>query len=225
MFNTLPQLKPLIKKFCEGFKVIDKGHGEKEEERNLKARVFVIQKYIERPLLIGKKKFDIRTFVLVTHDLKLFIFTEGYVKLSAEDFNLSLHHNAEKMKCIHLTNLAVQEHGENYQSLIEDNNFSFLEFEKRMLAEGKKINFREEIWSQIREITRLSMSSSAKTLNPRQKNYCFEIYGFDLMIDENFKVWLIEINTNPGFCTAQSPFLEQLFHRLIGKPTSNFCIF
>jgi len=26
---------------------------------------------------------------------------------------------------------------------------------------------------------------------------CFEIYGFDFMIDANFKVYLIECNTNP----------------------------
>lgn len=198
---------------------MDKGHGDQEEvERTLKCPKFVIQKYMERPLLINRKKFDIRTFVLVNQDHNLYLFTEGYVKLSAENFSLNTDLTDEKLtKCVHLTNLAVQEHGENYQDLIKDNNFSFLEFEKRLALDGRKINFRSEIWNQIRQITKYSLSSCSILLNPREKNFCYEIYGFDLMIDEDLNVQLIEINTNPGFNTAESEFLEQLFHRLMGK--------
>jgi len=28
---------------------------------------------------------------------------------------------------------------------------------------------------------------------------CFELYGFDFIIDEDLRVWLIEANKNPGF--------------------------
>lgn len=39
---------------------------------------------------------------------------------------------------------------------------------------------------------------SVKTaLNPKNRKYCFEIFGYDFFIDEDFRVWLIECNTNP----------------------------
>lgn len=39
-------------------------------------------------------------------------------------------------------------------------------------------------------------------LDPRKKENIFEIFGLDFMIDENFKPYLIEINTNPALETT-----------------------
>lgn len=36
-------------------------------------------------------------------------------------------------------------------------------------------------------------------LNPNKRENCFELMGYDFMIDEDFRVWLIEVNTNPYF--------------------------
>mmetsp|Transcript_23877 Transcript_23877/g.16859 ORF Transcript_23877/g.16859 Transcript_23877/m.16859 type:complete len:110 (+) Transcript_23877:450-779(+) len=30
------------------------------------------------------------------------------------------------------------------------------------------------------------------------KKNCFELFGYDLMIDEDFNVWLIEVNSSPA---------------------------
>lgn len=34
-------------------------------------------------------------------------------------------------------------------------------------------------------------------LNPKKRKNVFELLGYDFLIDEDFRVWLIEVNTNP----------------------------
>lgn len=36
---------------------------------------FIIQKYIEKPMLIEGKKFDIRVWALLTHTLEFYVFS------------------------------------------------------------------------------------------------------------------------------------------------------
>lgn len=39
--------------------------------------------------------------------------------------------------------------------------------------------------------------SAKNSMNPSKRRNCFEFFGFDFMIDEDFRIWLIEANTNP----------------------------
>ena len=48
-----------------------------------------MQKYIERPLLIGGRKFDIRSYVLLTPDHKVHMFRESYVRTSSAPFDIA----------------------------------------------------------------------------------------------------------------------------------------
>ena len=41
-------------------------------------------------------------------------------------------------------------------------------------------------------------------IDPLRRENTFEIFGLDFMIDEAFKPWLIEINTNPDITTSSS---------------------
>lgn len=67
----------------------------------------------------------------------------------------------------------------------------------------------------MKNLVNLSMLSVRKKLNPENRNFCMEIYGYDFIIDEEFKVWLIEINTNP--CIEESSkLLEMILPRMIG---------
>jgi tubulin monoglycylase TTLL3/8 len=66
---------------------------------------FVAQKYIETPLLIHNRKFDIRQWVLVTNwnPLTVWIYAEPYVRFPASDFSF----NDITNKYVHLSNNAV----------------------------------------------------------------------------------------------------------------------
>lgn len=60
----------------------------------------------------------------------------------------------------------------------------------------------------------LAMISAKRKLNPNKRKHCFEIFGYDYIIDSDFNVWLIEVNTNP--CIEESSnLLKMLLPRML----------
>lgn len=58
------------------------------------------------------------------------------------------------------------------------------------------------------------MISAKRKLNPNKRKHCFEIFGYDYIIDSDFNVWLIEVNTNP--CIEESSnLLKMLLPRML----------
>lgn len=53
-----------------------------------------------------------------------------------------------------------------------------------------------------------------RKLNPNKRNQCFELFGYDFIIDAEFNTWLIEANTNP--CLEESSqLLKMLLPRML----------
>ena len=56
-------------------------------QKQLRNFTFVVQKLIERPLLFHKRKFDIRTWVLMnSSDGKVYVYSESYVRTSSKEY-------------------------------------------------------------------------------------------------------------------------------------------
>jgi hypothetical protein len=66
----------------------------------------------------------------------------------------------------------------------------------------------------MKNYTRISLESIRKKLNPNKKQHCFEIFGYDYILDNEFNTWLIEANTNP--CLEESSeILKMLLPRML----------
>jgi len=61
--------------------------------------------------------------------------------------------------------------------------------------EGSDI-FEERLKPQIKDIIKQSMMCALDGIENRKNT--FELYGYDFMVDEDYKVWLIEINSSPS---------------------------
>lgn len=187
---------------------------------------YVIQKYIENPLIVNRRKFDIRQWVLVsTNNLNIttiWRFNEPYVRFGSEDYDTSDLTNLFS----HLTNNSITKHNEikspkdinatDGKDITFNKNEEF-EFKKNMWNKDDFINYldkhyEKDIWikklqSKIDNILILTIECSKDILELRKNSY--EIYGFDLMIDNDFNVWLIEVNSSPD-CTYSTPVTEKI---------------
>ena len=141
------------------------------------------------------------------------MFKEGYIRTSSHKFTLS--QESIDQPFIHLTNNAVQQFDSNYGKLEEGNQLSFKAASDILKNQnGLDVDFYEILNNDIIPIIELSFKSVEGKLNPNCKKHSFEIYGYDFMIDELLRPWLIEVNTNP--CLEEtSKILRQYLPRMI----------
>lgn len=80
---------------------------------------WVVQKYIENPLLVLRRKFDVRLWVLVTsiNPLRIWSYDEPYVRFSCKSYAVDDLDN----NLVHLTNNAVSKKAKQKKELIEGN--------------------------------------------------------------------------------------------------------
>ncbi|CAG10623.1 unnamed protein product [Tetraodon nigroviridis] len=180
----------------------------------------LVSRYINNPLLIDEFKFDVRLYVLVTSydPLLIYVYEEGLAR-----FFLNLVHRFATVKYdqtsknikntfMHLTNYSVNKKSSDYVSCddpeVEDygNKWSMSAVLRYLKQEGKDTTL---LMRQVEDLiikaimgAEQQIATACKTFVPHKTN-CFELYGFDVLIDANLKPWLLEVNLSPSLaCDA-----------------------
>ena len=184
------------------------------EESKTKCNHLIIQKYIEAPALYNNRKFDIRIWVLFTYisrsyNINVYVFKEGHLKACSEPFSLS-----SDDLYVHLTNYSVQKYNRNFSKMEIGNEISFKTFQEELDKKNANKNFKKDIFPKITKIIAISANSCKNKINILNRNNCFEIFGYDFILDQYYEPFLLEVNTNPGL-EESSPLIKMLVPRMI----------
>lgn len=174
---------------------------------------FIIQKYLEKPYLVNKRKFDIRCYAMITSLNGLiqgYFYQEGYIRTASKIFSLS-----SNSKFVHLTNDAVQKKSEDYGKFEKANKMSYIDFQRYLDSHHPvKVNFFNEILPEIKNIVQDTIKAVYLKIDINKRAHCFEVFGYDFLLDSALKPWLLEVNTNPCL-ELSSPHLARIIPAML----------
>ena len=105
---------------------------------------------------------------------------------------------------------------DSYGQFEDGNQLSYDRLQELLLKEQPDcgVDVVRDIVPTMKHLILKSAFSVRKTIDPFKRKYCFELFGYDFILDEDFNTWLIEVNTNP--CLEESSqMLKQYLPRMV----------
>jgi tubulin polyglutamylase TTLL6/13 len=177
----------------------------------------IAQEYIS-PYLIDNLKFDLRIYALITsaEPLRIYLHDEGMARFCTHPYSKPSAANL-RVSFAHLTNYSLNKHNPHFEEP-EDPEHADFGHKRSMssvfrLMEERGVNV-SKLKVQIENIVRLTvisiqplLATNYRTAIPWHdgRSRCFEVLGFDIMIDKGGLPWLLEVNWAPSLATG-SPF-------------------
>ena len=161
----------------------------------------VLQRYIE-PLLLSGKKFHLRVFVLVVGDCTVFVHRQFLAIVSLEEYvMLDLSQTKAHLTNICHQNIQCEEDQAQCMRLFEEVAEELVDTGACVSAEDAKAKMKRAE-EDVLELTKVTMDAVTKELTFQARPSGFELFGFDYLVDENWRVWLLEANAEPDLKMA-----------------------
>jgi hypothetical protein len=185
----------------------------------------IVQRYVPRPLLVRPgRKFDVRVLAVVVCDARgvmaCHVFQQAYMRLTAALFDPRVSAGRE----VHLTNHSVQgklaasgpANEEGGRPASDHDVLRPLEtLDAELLPEGGAgraggASVQSVLFPAFESAIAAVVSATARAVHPCRRPRCFELLGFDFLIDTALTAHMLEVNSNPAIENA-APFIVPLF--------------
>ncbi|XP_071576774.1 tubulin polyglutamylase TTLL5 isoform X1 [Temnothorax nylanderi] len=192
-------------------------------EKILTDESVIVAQYINNPLLIDGHKCDLRLYVAVTNydPLLIYLYEEGLVRFAAVKYDGGSQYIWNP--CMHLCNYSINKFHVDYVKSedpdAEDvgHKWTLSALLRHLRSMGQDT---ESLMQRIEDIIIKSILATASGIVSGLKQFvkhpetCFELFGFDILIDDTLKPWLLEVNLTPSL-GCDSPLDVRLKSALI----------
>jgi len=182
----------------------------------------VVQKYMEKPLLVShdRRKCDVRLWVALTswNPAVIWAWPEPYLRLASRPFSWDKSQVSDPF--VHLTNRTVQKFDGADKSVpkelpTQDEAHimllpAFFRWARDGLKDmpgGAQNRWKEYTWPRMLEAVRACVKSCRDDVGGHPPG-CFELFGFDFLLDSDMRPWLLEANSSPDLCEDAGPSLR-----------------
>ncbi|XP_043526231.1 tubulin polyglutamylase TTLL5 isoform X5 [Frieseomelitta varia] len=192
-------------------------------EKILTDESVIVAQYINNPLLVDGHKCDLRLYVAVTNydPLLIYLYEEGLVRFATVKYDGGNQYIWNP--CMHLCNYSINKFHVDYIKSedpdAEDvgHKWTLSALLRHLRSTGQDT---ELLMQRIEDIIIKSILATASGIVSGIKQFvkypeaCFELFGFDILIDDTLKPWLLEVNLTPSL-GCDSPLDVRLKSALI----------
>jgi tubulin polyglutamylase TTLL4 len=179
----------------------------------------LVQEYIDNPYLLQQRKFDLRIYVLVTsfEPLRAYTFEQGLARFATQPYEPPSADDVGE-RCAHLTNYSINKKEGDFianESAEDDDvghKWSLAAAFRALAEEGVDVvAVRKRIDALLAKTLIAAQPHVSQKYGSyfRRRGACFEVFGFDVMLDSDARPWLIEVNVSPDL-SSSSPLDRQL---------------
>ena len=176
----------------------------------------IVQRYLTKPYLLDGYKFDFRLYVLINgiSPMRIYMYNDGLARLATELYKMPAPGNLNNL-FMHLTNYAINKESAKYQQ--NDSETRDDVGHKRSYAAVMRLlrakhgdEAVDTLSAEINDIIIKTMCIAQphvhhliRSAQPDdlQNETCFQILGFDVILDDNLRPYLLEVNQMPSFAT------------------------
>ena len=197
-------VKPLSMGGGMGISVVD---GEKGLHK-VRHKVCIVQNYLHNPMLIKGKKWDLRTYVLVTSVLPLraYVYNRGLVRFASQLYDPTAKHGGKRTQF--LTNTSVNKHYVR-KGNVTDITWAFDQLRHHLDATSPGTY--NKLLARMQAAISVVLLSAERSwrkyfdgLGGEMCGNCYQLMGVDLIVDDDLQPRVIEVNGQPSMQLTKS---------------------